>query len=958
MKRASQPAALPEKILRELANLTDDAGRARFLARRRGLRNASVVQQLSDAARTQLRIDTGRALSLAEAAVTIARKLRDEEALGRSLRAKANALYVIGDNRAALECHEQALRIFRKARNAEEEARTLNASIQPLILLGDYDRALEAAEGARKLFRHLDDKRRLAHVEINVGNLYHRQDRFEEGLSFYERAYEMLLPFNDSEGLAVALYNMSVCLISLNDFPRALSTYQRAREVFVERGMTLLIGQADYNIAYLYYLRGEYGRAIDMLLATRQKSETNGDAHILALCYLDLSDIYLELNLGAEAGEAAHEGYNRFQKLAMGYEEAKCLANEAIALSQHGKALRALDLFARARKVFLREKNLVWPWLIDLYRALVLFNEGRLFEARSACERALGFFESSTLPGKAVLCHLLLARIELQAGSPESAREHCGNAIRRLAGLEMPILSYQASLLMGQAHAAVRDVEAAYASYQKAREALETLRSSLRRDELKIAFMKNKSEVYECLVAICLGGDKREPAFREAFGYIELAKSRSLTEMILEGAQGSPEDLVCQSELVRRIRDMREELNWYYHRIELEQLRPAENTPARIAQLQKATQAREKDLLRVLRELPASQPETAALQGFQGIPLDSIQEQLPDDTSLIEYFTVGDQVIAAVVTRRSLEIVRVTLVSRIANLLQMLRAQLSKMCLGADYIQRFGGSLFQATQSHLQALHGELLAPFRDRITGKHVVFVPHGILHSLPFHALFDGQQYAIDLFSVSYAPSASVYALCQNRPAQSGDAALVLGVPDKQAPSILDEVSAVASLLKSPRVFVGEEATEQVLREHGPHSRWIHLATHGYFRNDSPMFSGIRLGNSHWSLLELHQLRLPAELIALSGCATGLNVVTAGDELLGLIRGLLAAGAQCLLLSLWDVNDASSAQLMRLFYSRLQGGETKAQALRGAMQGLREEYPHPFYWAPFFLTGKAVSD
>src|SRR4029077_14891454 len=136
------------------------------------------------------------------------------------------------------------------------------------------------------------DRRRLAHVEINVGNLYHRQDRFEEALNFYQRAYEVLLPLGDAEGLGVALYNISVSLISLNDFPRALATYQQARAVFDQHGMALLVGQADYNIAYLYYLRGEYGRAIEMLRAAREKAEANGDAHILSLCYLDLSDIY------------------------------------------------------------------------------------------------------------------------------------------------------------------------------------------------------------------------------------------------------------------------------------------------------------------------------------------------------------------------------------------------------------------------------------------------------------------------------------------------------------------------------------------------------------------------------------------------------------------------------------------------------------------------------------------
>ena len=85
-------------MLQHLASLADDVSRSRFLARRPGLRRASVVQQLSDAARTKLRIDTHQALALAEAAVTIARSLRNKAALARSLRAKANALYILGNN--------------------------------------------------------------------------------------------------------------------------------------------------------------------------------------------------------------------------------------------------------------------------------------------------------------------------------------------------------------------------------------------------------------------------------------------------------------------------------------------------------------------------------------------------------------------------------------------------------------------------------------------------------------------------------------------------------------------------------------------------------------------------------------------------------------------------------------------------------------------------------------------
>lgn len=119
--------------------------------------------------------------------------------------------------------------------------------------------------------------------------------------------------------------------------------------------------------------------------------------------------------------------------------------------------------------------------------------------------------------------------------------------------------------------------------------------------------------------------------------------------------------------------------------------------------------------------------------------------------------------------------------------------------------------------------------------------------------------------------------------------------------------------------------------------------------------MFSGIRLGRSFLSLFDLYQLRLPAELITLSGCATGLNLVAAGDELLGLMRGLLGASAQCLLLTLWDVHDRSTTEFMTLFYGCLKKGETKAQALQSSMKEVRSRYPHPYYWAPFFLAGKA---
>lgn len=948
---------LSEALLGEIAFLNDDAARNEFFARHAEIRGDDAIQLLNEASREKLRIDPHQALALAEAAVFLGNGVGSPDAQARSLRAKANALYNIGENSMSLEFHERALQVFRETGNREEQGRTYNASIQPNILLGRYDRAMEAAEAARELFRTLGDSRRLGHVEINVGNLYHRQDRFEDALACYDRAYEMLAPLRDTEGLAVTLYNMAVSLITLNDFPRALASYQRAREMFVKYGMTLLVTQSDYNIAYLYYLRGEYARAIQMLRATRVDSEKNGDAHVHALCFLDLSEIYLELNMSGEAREIAHEGYLRFQKLGMGYEEAKCLANEAMAASQLGKALGSLDLFAKAREIFIREKNLVWPSLVDLYQAVVLFDEGRLFEARRFCQRAAVFFETSVLHGKAAFCHLLLARIAVRTGELAVARTECTRALERVARVESPSLHYQAHFLLGQIQQASHDPSAAYESYQEARKELETLRSSLRGEEIKISFMKNRLEVYERLVALCLDDPARTGFSEEAFGYMELAKSRSLAELLLHPSAALAAPDQGQSGLVRRIREMREELNWYYRRIEKEQLSSEANSPERIESLQKEAVARESRLVRVLREVQSAEMPAGAAES-DGLPsLESIRETLPSHAAVIEYFAVNDQFVAAILTRQRVKIVPLTPVARATNLAGLLRFQLAKFALGADYVRTFQDALLRATRSHLEELYRELVAPLLEHVEAAHLIFVPHGVLHSVPLHALFDGEKYLMDRFTISYAPSAGVYALCHRRESHAKRGALVLGVPDARAPLIENEVRDVASALQDSKLVIGAEPAGEAVRAEAANYRLLHIATHGTFRQDSPMFSGIRLGSAYLNLYDLYQLKFDAELVTLSGCATGLNVVSAGDELLGLARGLLYAGAQSLFLTLWDVHDRSTSEFMTSFYRRLAKDPDRATAWQSAARELREKYPHPYHWAPFFLIGKVFN-
>jgi CHAT domain-containing protein len=942
-----------QQIFDRLAALPDDASRTKFLSRHPRLLSPSFVAELVETVRVLVKVDLKKACALADAAVTIANRLGDKESKAFALRAKANTFWSLGQNKQASELHAQAIQLFEEVGKPVEAGRTLSISIQPLILLGEYERARVAAERARTIFAAAQDMIRLARLEINVGNIFHRQDRFREALDCYERAYSQLLPDKDHEGLIAALHNVAMCLIMLNEYERADRAYEQVSNLCKERNMSLAMAQAEYNRAYLCYLRGAYGQAIEKLRAARETAQAAGDAYHSALCQLDLSEIYLELNINHDAAELSREAFTSFKQLGMGYESAKALCNSAIALSQQGEGFRALELFAQARGLFVQEKNQVWPSLIDLYRAVVYFNEGRLPEARQYCVAALEFFSTSPLPGRAILCRLLLAKLCMKTGEIEEAGKECQAALEKLSGKEMPILAYQAHLVMGQIEEAGQRLQEAQRHYRIAKEALETLRGEVHGEELKISFVKNRLEVYENLVDLCLASSASGDGQAEAWSYMEQAKSRGLLELITRQMDPASIDGVEESGVSHKIRDMREQLNWYYHRIEAEQLAQIPASDERLVALRDLARKREKELLRALRELPPAAAEAADVRSAAPVSLASVREALGSNTTLLEYFRVQDRILAAILTKDGVEIVTITLAPRIAQVLRMLQFQFSKFRLGRAYLDEFQGEMLEATRSHLHDLYTELLAPVRAKLKGQRLIVVPHELLHYVPFHSLFDGKQYLIDSFTVSYAPSASVYVQHRRKEVNKTGCSLILGVPDRQAPSIYEELQAVAEIVPQAKVFLGPNASEAVLKEHGPRSRLIHIATHGFFRQDNPMFSGIRLGESRLTLYDLYHLKLPAELVTLSGCSTGLNVIAAGDELIGLVRGLLSAGAQSLLLTLWDVNDSSTADFMKAFYTRLFNRPDRAAALREAMVEVRERYPHPYYWAPFVLIG-----
>ena len=945
-------AAGHDQLIDVLAGIRQARARTTFLRRHQQLWTPAVVERIYGRVVRLARTDLDRANGLARSAMWIAEQLGDNAARAQSLRAIGHVHHTRGEYAEALQHHQAARAAFVELGRDIDVARTLNGALQSLICLGRYDEALAWAAEARAIYERHHNELGLARLDSNVGNILYRQDRFAEALVLYERAHEQLTRVGEPQDVAATLSNIAVVQISLNGFDNALRVYRQARAFCEQHDMPLLTLRADYNIAGLYYLRGEYTQALEMYRAARAESDRLGDPYHAALCDLDRAEILLELNLADDAAELAAEAQGRFQELGMNYETAKALTIVALTTGRRDP-VASHALFNRARRLFTRERNQVWLGILDFYESHVLFRAGRYARARRLCEQARRQFEQTLLPGKAALCDLLLARLALQSGDSPLAEQACDAAFEKLPAAASPMLAYQAHCVLGLLREAQGEPGRAFSAFQLAAGSLELLRNHLQSESLRVAFLEDKVDVYERLVTTSLSAGPSESARETAFQYIEKAKSRSLADVIaLRTINLRPRSAGAASDEVRRLR---QELTFYSHQIEQESLKAERPSPRRIEALRARALVIEKQLVKALQEIEHADEEFSVLQSGTTFSLDEIRSSLARDAIILEYYEAMGRLYVCVLAHDRLDIVPLGAIADVRSRLQLLQFQLARFRRGPDEGAALSEAARQAAEAHLRALHALLIAPVRERLQASHLVVVPHNILHAVPFHALFDGTRYLIDDFTISYAPSASVHRLCAAKPAAAQSGALVMGVPDTRAPFIAEEVQAVAGILPESRVFLGDTATSEELQRHGATSRFVHIATHGTFRQDNAMFSSIRMGDGPLSVYDLYQMQLSAELVTLSGCGTGLSVTVGGDEQLGLVRGLLYAGAASVLLTLWDAHDRSTAEFMRSFYGRIKDGSSKARAAQSAMQSLRERQPHPFYWAPFTIVGNS---
>lgn len=513
----------------------------------------------------------------------------------------------------------------------------------------------------------------------------------------------------------------------------------------------------------------------------------------------------------------------------------------------------------------------------------------------------------------------------LETGKPDEAKKIFDEILESRSIKDFGDLYWISLFERGRIAELETQPEQAASFYRKAIELIELQRSSISTEGSKIGFVGDKQQVYARLIAVLI----RQGHVSDAFDFVERSKSRALVDML-----GSKKDFAGarNDEKTQRI---------------LEQL-DSVNLAAPVDDPNGGKGVRSLQLSRD--ELRKTAPELSSLVTVSSISAEQLRQRIGKGETLVEYYYEGKDLYVFLLNSAGLS-VRTLDGAGLDQQVQSLRWALRRP--NSDW------------QTPSRALYQTLWKPIESSVATKNVIIVAHGALHYIPFAALqrSDGAL-LIDQVDMSFLPSASVLQFLRSKRAGSEEKLLVFGNPNLGKPE-LDlkfaeiEARSVAGMSKPSQLLLRQDASESNFRNMESGFQRFHFATHGSFSADDPLNSGIYLAkdaNNDGVLTvgDLYAMHLDADLVTLSACDTGLGKISNGDDVVGLVRGFLYAGSNSVVASLWSVDDKATAELMQAFYQNF-GTLSKREALRLAQIKTRQDFPHPFFWAAFQLTGQA---
>jgi CHAT domain-containing protein/tetratricopeptide (TPR) repeat protein len=899
-------------------------------------------------------VDFKKASRLAAVIWELSKHIGDDLSQAYAEAALGRVASCLGHYTQAIEHYQKATLLMSMLGQRVEVAILQKQQVGVLMHLDRTGEAISlAAQACRALKAHREDIQ-LAELEINIGNLYgYSLDQYHKALRHYERAKIIFTRLQKEIDIARLEYNIANVLTNLDRVDEALELYERALQTFQKHGMDIFAGQASYNIAYLLFRRGQFNEALKYYYRVRDTQKTLGNNVSVAWCNLDLAEIYLQLSVFEESARFASMARASFLEFDNIFKASRAQMINGLALAGLGQFDDARKELAAALEVFARINNRVIVGLIHTYLAEIELNASNYQAALAHAHQAERIFVREHLSAKAVFAQFLLARLAYLTGEPRRAQIILQNVLWKAQLFNLTWIEYECHYLRGLLYESAFKPSQALAEYAITIDYTFRIQQCLCTDELKSAYLEDKMDLFERAISLAL---EIFPDCAQALNYVEQAKSRSLVELLAHYSERELAEQVLQPELKSRFRSLLNEMRWYNS---LNQSGYIEEESARKSYIESVALKKKKliceqELAEMFRRIQIESRSYADLKQPASLDLSALQQQLPANELLIEYFSTQEQISAFIISKDSV-IIKRQLVSKtkINELLDSFQFQIGKF-VNVDYVNKHLAYLNKTIKEYLKKLYLYLIEPFAEALKDKALTIVPHGLLHYIPFHALFDGNNFLIENHDISYAPSITVYLLCLKKAAIRTGPLLILGLPDNAAPAIMREVNEIKDIFPHTQVLIEKDASLENLKRYGPDCRILHLATHGVMRPDNPLFSYLKLADRELTFYNTFDLKLKAELVTLSACHTGINRVFPGDELHGLMRGFLYAGVPSMLASLWEVSDRATCELMVGFYQRLCGGASKRTALCQAQRELLQQWQHPYYWAAFSLIGK----
>lgn len=887
-----------------------------------------------------------KTLNTATALEVLAKILSFDEVRALAIWVRGIADLTGGKIEKAVQDLDKSAAIFLEIGQEHNAAQTQVAKLIALALLGNYDEAIKTGERALKIFEKYNDSLAAGKIEKNLGNVVTRQGKESQAEKYYLRARRRFIELNNQSELAMSDNSLAYIYAELNNFHQAEKFYATALASARQAKMHVTEAEIEASMGNLSLFRGKFDEALRLLELSRQKYDELKMPHQTAIAELEIADIYLELNLSNEAFSIYERVAETLKRLKLQSEEARARLNFGKAALLKNETKKAKQELRKSAGLYLLEKNHGGAANVKLTEAKLELSEKKYENALKIILEAKNILAKTENPRQKLLAKWLHGEILRNLKKFKAAEKLLTETFVEAMSTEQTNLAQICLNSLGNLALQANDKKTAESHFKKAIKMIETLRAPLAAEEFRMSFLANKLGPFESLAKIYL----TEKDFKKAFLMVEKAKARTLTENLNR-------DFVEQiakpsTKLSKKLADLREELNWFYNR-------KNRVDEGELESLRKKTKELEKQIVDVTRQIDSTRTNVAnnsakrrSLSKQDDIKL--LQNKLGSQKTLIEFVSFDGMISAFIIRDKTIQFVAdLASENEIISFLEGLQFQFGTLRFGKQNLGAFIPDLKKRADSYLQKIYEKIIEPIKKFVGERDLVVIPVGALHYVPFHALHDGVKYLIETRKIVHSPSAAVWRSLNEKPVKKLENALLIGFADEKIPFVNNEIKAIRKIIPNAKAFTDKDATFENYTQSAPKFDVLHLACHGQFRPDNPMFSSLHLADGSITVRDICSQSLKAQLVTLSACETGLNKIFAGDEILGLARGFLSAGAKSLVLSLWTVNDEATTELMKVFYTNLQRGESVATSLRKAQTDFIGRGEHPYFWSPFVLIG-----